>query len=91
MGAFDHIKGKAKEAVGSVTGSDDLRREGQAQQLKAEEERLSRKARLEADRHERLAEEHERRAEAHERAERGHQGGAERGHQGGAEGGHQGS
>jgi uncharacterized protein YjbJ (UPF0337 family) len=67
VGAFDRIKGKAKEAVGSATGSDDLRREGQAQQLKAEEELRSRRARLEADKHERLA-------EAHERAERRHQG-----------------
>lgn len=67
MGVFDQIKGKAKEAVGSATGSDGLRREGQAQQLKAEEERRSRKARLEADKH-------ARQAEAHERAQRRHQG-----------------
>ena len=32
MGALDEAKGKAKEAAGSVTGSDDLRHEGQAQQ-----------------------------------------------------------
>jgi len=67
VGAFEQIKGKAKEALGSVTGSDGLRREGQAQQLKAEEELRSRRARLEADRH-------ARQAEAHERAERRHQG-----------------
>jgi uncharacterized protein YjbJ (UPF0337 family) len=38
-GVVEDVKGKAKEAVGSVTGRDDLRREGQAQQDKAEAER----------------------------------------------------
>jgi uncharacterized protein YjbJ (UPF0337 family) len=34
MGTGDKIKGKLKETVGSVTGSDHLRKEGQAQQHK---------------------------------------------------------
>ncbi|MCW2731367.1 MAG: hypothetical protein JWR13_2183 [Mycobacterium sp.] len=38
-GVVEDVKGKAKEAVGSVTGRDDLKREGQAQQDKAEAER----------------------------------------------------
>jgi uncharacterized protein YjbJ (UPF0337 family) len=38
-GVVEDVKGKAKEAVGSVTGRDDLRREGHAQQDKAEAER----------------------------------------------------
>jgi uncharacterized protein YjbJ (UPF0337 family) len=67
MGAFEEAKGKAKEAVGSVTGSDDLRTEGQAQQRKADEEQRAERARLDAERH-------EDRAEAHERAEERRQG-----------------
>ena len=39
MGAFDEAKGKLKEVAGSLTGSDDLRNEGQAQQDKAEAHR----------------------------------------------------
>ncbi|MBX9640523.1 MAG: CsbD family protein [Mycobacteriaceae bacterium] len=38
-GAAEGIKGKAKEAVGAVTGSDDLKHEGQAQQDKADAQR----------------------------------------------------
>jgi uncharacterized protein YjbJ (UPF0337 family) len=67
MGAFEEAKGKAKEAVGSVTGSDDLREEGQAQQLKGEEERRAEQARIEAERH-------EGRADTHEQAEARRQG-----------------
>jgi uncharacterized protein YjbJ (UPF0337 family) len=60
MGAFEEAKGKAKEAVGSVTGSDELREEGQAQQRKADEERRAERARTDAERHETRAETHER-------------------------------
>jgi uncharacterized protein YjbJ (UPF0337 family) len=35
-GVVEDVKGKAKEAVGSVTGRDDLVREGKAQQDKAD-------------------------------------------------------
>ena len=38
-GVVEGVKGKAKEAVGAVTGRDDLTREGQAQQDKAEAQR----------------------------------------------------
>ncbi|WP_084216406.1 CsbD family protein [Pseudonocardia spinosispora] len=67
MGAIEEAKGKAKEAAGSLTGSDDLRREGQAQQNKADEEEKAERARLEA-------EKHEHKAEGHEGVERKHQG-----------------
>ena len=35
-GAVEDVKGKAKEAVGTVTGRDDMIREGKAQQDKAD-------------------------------------------------------
>lgn len=35
-GVVEDVKGKAKQAVGSVTGRDDMVREGQAQQDKAD-------------------------------------------------------
>jgi uncharacterized protein YjbJ (UPF0337 family) len=35
-GVVEDVKGKAKEAVGTVTGRDDLTREGKAQQDKAD-------------------------------------------------------
>lgn len=38
-GIVEEIKGKAKEAAGAVTGHDDLRQEGRAQQEKADSER----------------------------------------------------
>lgn len=38
-GVVEDVKGKAKEAAGAVTGSDKLKREGEAQQSKADAER----------------------------------------------------
>lgn len=38
-GIVEEIKGKAKEAVGAVSGQDELRQEGRAQQEKADAER----------------------------------------------------
>jgi uncharacterized protein YjbJ (UPF0337 family) len=38
-GVVEDVKGKAKEAIGSVTGNTDLEREGEAQQDKAAAER----------------------------------------------------
>ena len=38
-GVVECVKGKAKEAVGTVTGRDDLTKEGEAQQDKAEAQR----------------------------------------------------
>lgn len=36
MGAFDEIKGKAKEAAGKVTGNEHLEDEGKADQVKSD-------------------------------------------------------
>ncbi|MDG4664207.1 CsbD family protein [Mycobacterium sp. 236(2023)] len=38
-GVVEDVKGKAKEAVGTVTGNDDLAQEGEAQQDKADAQR----------------------------------------------------
>jgi uncharacterized protein YjbJ (UPF0337 family) len=38
-GVVEDVKGKAKEAIGAVTGHEEMRREGQAQQDKAEAQR----------------------------------------------------
>jgi uncharacterized protein YjbJ (UPF0337 family) len=38
-GVVEDVKGKAKEAIGTVTGRDELIQEGKAQQDKAEAER----------------------------------------------------
>jgi uncharacterized protein YjbJ (UPF0337 family) len=38
-GVVEDVKGKAKEAAGAVTNNDQLEREGEAQQSKAEAER----------------------------------------------------
>jgi uncharacterized protein YjbJ (UPF0337 family) len=48
-GAVEDVKGKAKEAVGTVTGRDDLTREGEAQQDKAEAQRDVAKKEAEAE------------------------------------------
>ena len=38
-GVVEDVKGKAKEAAGTITGNEDLEREGEAQQSKAEAQR----------------------------------------------------
>jgi uncharacterized protein YjbJ (UPF0337 family) len=48
-GVVEGVKGKAKEAVGTVTGQDDLRREGEAQQDKADSQRVVAKKEAEAE------------------------------------------
>ncbi|WP_395307802.1 CsbD family protein [Mycobacterium sp. AMU20-3851] len=48
-GVVEDVKGKAKEAVGTVTGRDDLVREGEAQQDKADAQRDAAKKEAEAD------------------------------------------
>lgn len=58
------INGKIKEAAGSATGSDELRREGQSQQHKGHHEQQAAKAHA-------VAEKHEREAELFEHEERG--------------------
>jgi uncharacterized protein YjbJ (UPF0337 family) len=67
MGATDETKGKLKEAAGSLTGSDDLRHEGQAQQEKSEHESEAAKKRAEANAA-------DAKAEGAEDKEKGHQG-----------------
>ena len=67
MGTADEVKGKVKEAIGSVTGSDHLRKEGQAQQHKGHHEEKAAEARV-------MAEKHERQAELFEDEERRRQG-----------------
>jgi uncharacterized protein YjbJ (UPF0337 family) len=51
MGVGEEVKGKVKEAAGSIADNDDLRREGQAQQDKGEAEREATQARAEAKAH----------------------------------------
>ncbi|MEO9223730.1 MAG: CsbD family protein [Acidimicrobiales bacterium] len=58
-GVVEGVKGKAKEAAGAVVGNDRLKKEGQAQQDKAESQREvaqkeaeAEKARAEAEGHE---------------------------------------
>ncbi len=48
-GVVEDAKGKAKEAIGTVTGRDDLTREGKAQQDKAEAQRQAAKKEAEAE------------------------------------------
>ena len=48
-GVVEDVKGKAKEAVGTVAGRDDLVREGKAQQDKAEAQRDAAKKEAEAE------------------------------------------
>ena len=48
-GVAEELKGKAKEAVGAVTGDEDLEREGEAQQEKADAQRDVAKHEAEAD------------------------------------------
>jgi len=48
-GTVEGVKGKAKEVVGNMTDRDDLRREGQAQQDKADAQRDAGKKEAEAE------------------------------------------
>ena len=48
-GAVEDVKGKAKEAVGTVTGRDDMVREGKAQQDKADAQKDAAKKEAEAE------------------------------------------
>jgi uncharacterized protein YjbJ (UPF0337 family) len=63
-GVVEDVKGKAKEAVGAVTGDDRLQEEGEAQQKKADAERevAKREAQAEVARAEAKAKEAEQRA-----------------------------
>lgn len=48
-GVVEDVKGKTKEAVGTVTGRDDLVREGKAQQDKADAQKDAAKKEAEAE------------------------------------------
>jgi uncharacterized protein YjbJ (UPF0337 family) len=65
-GVVEDVKGKAKEVAGAVTGRDELQREGEAQQDKADAQREV--AAKEAE-----AEKARAKASAHEAEERSHQ------------------
>jgi uncharacterized protein YjbJ (UPF0337 family) len=62
----EDIKGKAKEAVGSATGNDEMRSEGEAQQRKADAQRDVAAKEAEAEKARAVA-------QAHEAEERAHQ------------------
>jgi len=63
MSIADQAKGKIKETLGSLTGNDDLRDEGQAQQHKGHHQAQAAEALA-------MAENHEREAELFEQEER---------------------
>jgi uncharacterized protein YjbJ (UPF0337 family) len=65
-GVVEDVKGKTKEAVGNVAGRDDLVREGQAQQDKAEAERDAAKKEAEAEAARASAEASEKRQQSHQ-------------------------
>jgi len=65
-GVVEGLKGKAKEAAGAIAGDDELRREGEAQQNKADAQRDV--ATKEAE-----AEKARAKAAAHEAEQRSHQ------------------
>lgn len=66
-GVVEGVKGKAKEVIGTVTGRDDVVREGQAQQDKADAQRDATKKEAEADAARAGAEGAERRQQAEQR------------------------
>jgi uncharacterized protein YjbJ (UPF0337 family) len=66
-GVVEGVKGKAKEVVGAVAGRDDLYREGQAQQDKAEAQRDAAQKEAEADSARAAAKTAEKRQDAEQR------------------------
>ena len=65
-GVVEGVKGKAKEVLGAVAGRDDLYREGQAQQDKAEAQRNAAKKEAEAEAARGSAEAAEERQKSHQ-------------------------
>ncbi|MEB4211516.1 CsbD family protein [Mycobacterium sp. 94-17] len=63
-GVVEGVKGKAKEVAGAVAGRDDLMREGQAQQDKADAQREAAKKEAEAESARKAAEINEARQKA---------------------------
>jgi uncharacterized protein YjbJ (UPF0337 family) len=66
-GVVEGAKGKAKEAVGTVTGREDLVREGKAQQDKADAQRDAAKKEAQAESARAAAKAAEKREQAHQR------------------------
>ncbi|WP_059015828.1 general stress protein CsbD [Mycobacterium sp. M26] len=66
-GLIEDLKGKAKEVVGTVTGRDDLVREGQAQQDKAAAQREAAAKEAEAEKARAQAKVHEARQQAEQK------------------------
>lgn len=66
-GAVEGVKGKAKEALGVVTGREDLQREGQAQQDKADAQRQAAQKEAEAESARAAAKASEQREQAEQR------------------------
>ncbi|BBX84045.1 microaggregate-binding protein 1 [Mycolicibacterium aubagnense] len=66
-GVVEGVKGKAKEVLGAVTGRDDVVREGQAQQDKADAQRDAAKKEAQADAARAGAEVAEKRQQAEQR------------------------
>lgn len=65
-GVVEDVKGKAKEAAGTVTGRDDLIEEGKAQQDKAQAQREAAQKEAEAEKSRTEAKSDEKRQKAHE-------------------------
>lgn len=65
-GVVEDVKGKAKEAAGTIAGRDDLVEEGKAQQDKAEAQREAARKEAEAEKARAEAKTNEKRQEAHE-------------------------
>ncbi|MCE5291937.1 MAG: CsbD family protein [Nocardiaceae bacterium] len=65
-GVVEGVKGKAKEAAGTVFGKEDLRDEGRAQQDKAEDQREVAKREAQAEKARAEAETDEQRQRAHQ-------------------------
>lgn len=65
-GVVEGVKGKAKEVIGAVTGRDDVKKEGQAQQDKADAQRDAAKKEAEAEAARGGAEAAEQRQKAHQ-------------------------
>jgi uncharacterized protein YjbJ (UPF0337 family) len=65
-GMVEDVKGKAKEAIGSVVGNDEMRREGEAQQHKADAQRDVAQKEAEAEKARAEARAHETEQKAHQ-------------------------
>jgi uncharacterized protein YjbJ (UPF0337 family) len=65
-GIVEDVKGKTKEAIGAIAGKDEMKREGQAQQHKADAEREVAQKEAEADKARAEAKTHEAEQRSHQ-------------------------